>query len=488
MLDLLRRHAVWVLAWVLLTAAGSFALARMELLRLRDAFETDARIAHRLLSQRVVQHDAVLATLTLLQPPGEAAAPEQRLPSVYPQILRVQRRDRDTDWPTAALRAAEVVSRATKRAALADVDLARGRYQMVLAAEPASFALEMDLRAVVPWSEWPMAPETSPVRVALEYEGQTFVLQPGRPGDGGWTYGFHKHLAADSQPFDVAATRRVGIHELPWSWMLGWALAVAAALAVLAAAQRQRAERQRAEELLRLGQVARLNTLGELAAGMAHELNQPLTAVLANTQAAQRLLQEEPPELATARGAMQQAVEQARRASSVVGRLRRAVERPAAADARDVVLQDAVRNALYLLEPEFKRRDVLLQQDASSTPVHVLAEPVALEQIIHNLLMNALQALEQVPAAERRLEVSLDAADRQGTLRIADSGPGLSPDILPRIFEPFFTTRAGGLGLGLSLCESLATAMGGALRASAEAGARGAVFELTLPLSGAGTA
>jgi C4-dicarboxylate-specific signal transduction histidine kinase len=91
---------------------------------------------------------------------------------------------------------------------------------------------------------------------------------------------------------------------------------------------RQRAERSRAEELLRLGQVARLNTLGELAAGMAHELNQPLTAVLASTQAARRLLDDDPPELDTARQAMAQAVEQARRASDVVGRLRRASSGP----------------------------------------------------------------------------------------------------------------------------------------------------------------
>ena len=107
-----------------------------------------------------------------------------------------------------------------------------------------------------------------------------------------------------------------------------WALVVAAVLTVLRHGLRQRAARSRAEELLRLGQVARLNTLGELAAGMAHELNQPLTAVLANTQAARRLLDDDPPELATARSAMAQAVEQARRAADVVGRLRRVVERP----------------------------------------------------------------------------------------------------------------------------------------------------------------
>jgi signal transduction histidine kinase len=112
---------------------------------------------------------------------------------------------------------------------------------------------------------------------------------------------FHKHLAADSQPFDVAATQTVGWAALPWGRMALWALVLAAVLACARHGLRQRAERSRAEELLRLGQVARLNTLGELAAGMAHELNQPLTAVMASTQAARRLLDDDPPELDTAR-------------------------------------------------------------------------------------------------------------------------------------------------------------------------------------------
>ena len=151
----------------------------------------------------------------------------------------------------------------------------------------------------------------------------------------------------------------MGWLELPWHWMLPWAAAVGAGVAGWQWLRRQRAERERAEELLRLGQVARLNTLGELAAGMAHELNQPLAAVLASTQAARRLLDDEPPELDTARGAMRQAEQQARRAADVVARLRRGVERPtASASLQPVVLQDAVRNAFYLLEPEFAKRQV----------------------------------------------------------------------------------------------------------------------------------
>jgi C4-dicarboxylate-specific signal transduction histidine kinase len=214
---------------------------------------------------------------------------------------------------------------------------------------------------------------------------------------------------------------------------------------------------------------------------MAHELNQPLTAVMASTQAARRLLADDPPELGTARGAMDQAVEQARRASEVVGRLRRAVERPDLSGQTQVVdLADAVRRALYLLEPECQRRGVTPVVEAA-TPVTVMAEPVALDQIIHNLLMNALQALEQSPA-QRALTVRVDHQAPWGRIQVIDSGPGIAPDALPRIFEPFFSTRAGGLGLGLSLCETLALHMGGALAAGANE-PRGAVFTLTLPLS-----
>jgi C4-dicarboxylate-specific signal transduction histidine kinase len=278
------------------------------------------------------------------------------------------------------------------------------------------------------------------------------------------------------------ARRTIGWDEVPWRTIFAWSLAAGALLAVLRSWRMQRAARQRAEDLLRLGQVGRLNAMGELAAGMAHEVNQPLTAVLANTQAASRLLDDEPPDVETARGAMKRAVEQGRRAADVVARLRRAVERPdIGAQLRPVSLQDSVRNAFYLLEPEFSKREVEPRLQATE-PVTVMAEPVALEQVVHNLLMNALQALDQVPAGERQLDVRIEATGGESRLTIADSGPGIAPDILPHLFEPFFTTRRDGLGLGLSLCESLAAGMGGRLQAAAHA-PRGAEFHLTLPLA-----
>ncbi|CAN5555913.1 ATP-binding protein [soil metagenome] len=485
MLQTVRRHALWVLAWCVVTALGCFGLARMELAQLRDDFETDARIAHRLLSQRVVQHDAVLATLALLQPRADGDAsgpPEQKLSSVYPQILQVAHSGAGSSWPEQGLQAAETASRASHRAALAGLDFKAGRYWLVLAADPLSYALLIDVRSTVAVDEWPMQTASSPVRVTLEQAGQQFVVQPGKLRDGGWRFDFHKHLAAASQSFDVVAERQVSWRDMPWWWMLAFSLAVAAGLLAMLGLQRQRVARRRAEELLRLGQVARLNTLGELAAGMAHELNQPLTAMLANTQASVRMLNDDPPDLSAARGAMVQAVEQARRSSEVVGRLRRAVERPdMAAQTQSVELAAAVRNALNLLEPECRRRGVMPVLH-SDEPLAVMAEPVALEQIIHNLLMNALQALDKVPALERSLEVTLAHEGGMGLLAVKDSGPGIPAEVLPRMFEPFFTTRSGGLGLGLSLCETLATGMGGGLSASQNA-PRGAVLQLSLPLA-----
>ena len=475
-------------AWLVLSLLGCVLLARAELVQLREAFETDARISHRLLSQRVVQHDAVLATLALLQPglqPGPGAQPEQRLTSVYSQILGVQRRDPGQAWTDRGLDSAEQASRQTQVAALANPDFTgtSGRYQLVLAAQPTSYALLIDLHATVPWSEWSMPVQTSPVRVTLEHAGQVFVVQPGQLGPPGWRFEFRKALASASQPFEVVAVQHVGWSALPWAAMVLWTLAVAAALAGWLAWQRQRSARRRAEALLRVGQVTRLNTLGELAAGLAHELNQPLTAILANTQAAKRLLQDDPDELPTALQAMDQAVAQARRAAEVLGRLRRTVEQPSpGTDSNQTVdLAQAIRNALDLLEPECKRRSVVSTVHAVQ-PVRVLAERVALEQIVHNLLTNALQALDLVPTQERSLAIHIEATSDMGLLRIADSGPGLPPDILPRVFEPFFTTREGGLGLGLSLCETLATGMGGQLQAQANL-PRGAVFTLTLPLA-----
>jgi len=167
----------------------------------------------------------------------------------------------------------------------------------------------------------------------------------------------------------------------------------------------------------------------------------------------------------------------------VVGRLRRTVERPGSAAAvQSVDMHAACQHALYLLEPELQRSRCTPTLTVDGTPLEVQADPVALEQIIHNLLTNALQAMEQVPPQQRALQLVLSHTATHGVLRVQDSGPGIPPDALAKVFEPFFSTREGGLGLGLSLCESLAQGMGAHLSA-ANLPAQGAEFTLQMPLA-----
>ena len=149
-------------------------------------------------------------------------------------------------------------------------------------------------------------------------------------------------------------------------------------------------------------------------------------------------------------------------------------------------LATAVQDVLHLLEPEMAQRGVAPTVSIAPDLPAVLAEPVALQQIVHNLLMNALQALDQVPPAERQLVLRLWMPDAEhAALSVRDHGPGVPPEARAHLFEPFYTTRSGGLGLGLTLCESLAQAMGAQLALAPEAtppsaAHRGAEFVLTL--------
>lgn len=470
----------WTAAGLVLSLLGAWLIAQRGLEAQRTAFETDARIVHRLLSQQVVQHDAVLSTLALLEPERTEALP--RLSAIHPRLLSVLARAPGGAWADAALARAESTSRTSGRAVMAEGDLASGRYTLVLGAGDGAYALVIALKGLVPDADWPMDRASSPVRVALEWKGQSLPLQAGRPLEGGWRFDFDKVVAAESQPFHAVATRWVGWGELPWLGMAAWVVAVLTGLALLAHALRLREARQRAEALLRLGQLGRLNAMGEFAAGLAHELNQPLTAVLASTQAAQRLLADEPPALDTAREAMGRAGAQARRAAEVLARLRRGLEPPAGAAASlSLDLGACLREALHLLQPEIDRRGVAVRWLANEAVV-VRADPVAIDQIVHNLIANALQAMDRQAEGPRELRLSVRREGDRAVLDVADTGPGLPPDVLPRLFEPFFSTREGGLGLGLTLSESLAQAQGGRLSAGAAPGG-GALFSLNLPIA-----
>lgn len=477
----LHRRIAVVLAVVIAIAGCAFGI-RDRLDTLQGNFETDARIVHRLLSQRAAQHDAILATLALM--PGQPGLDPalRRLPAVYPQIVRAEATASPRAWNVAAHDAAEDRSRTLRGPVLATSDGGSARFTLVQATGEGGIRVEIDVASMVPWSDWPLPRQTSPVRAVLVVGTHAIPIQPGVPTRALGTFEFRKRLASDSQPFDVWLTRPVVWADLPWLPLLAWIAGVVAVTVVALALDRQRERRRRAEELLRLGQVARLNTLGELAAGMAHELNQPLAALCAGTQAARRLIDEDPPDLGTAREAMAGAVDQARRAADVLARLRRLVERPGDPSRHQPVdLARTARDTLALLEPELERHGIRSSVAApAAAPVTVTADPVGVEQVVHNLVMNAIQALADAPAERREVRLTVARSANQGMLAVADSGPGIAPDALPHLFEPFYTGRPGGLGLGLTLCETLAVGMNGRLTVRNE-NSGGAVFELWLP-------
>lgn len=505
------RLGALVASGLLVLALGATAIVRIDITERRERFLADARTAHRVLSQSAAGVDAILGTLVLLAAPsaGERAAqPSEKLIALYPQVLGVWRRDAGEEWtgpapaPDRALLAgAEQRSSALppprRHAALAAVEPERGRYTLVLAGTPSSFAMQVDALQLAATSEWPWRSDSA-VRVTLTRGDATLVLQPGAAPDerpSGLTQGFEasKTLTTPSQPFALHAQRFTGPAEWPWRALALWAIACLAAAALAYRWQEARRERRRAAERMRLAQVARLGTLGELAAGIAHELNQPLTAVLASTQTALRLLRQEGDAVAattaTAAGADSAAVvqalelgaSQARRAAEVVARLRRLVQQPASPDAASPVdLAQVARRLVDLLGAELAQRSIEVAVLGSASAAR--ADPVAVEQILHNLLGNAMQALEASAHRPRTIAVEIAEHETRVACTVRDNGAGIAEEALPRLFEPFYTTRAGGLGLGLPLAQSLALAMDGTLEAR-RGRPRGAEFILELPLA-----
>jgi len=247
---------------------------------------------------------------------------------------------------------------------------------------------------------------------------------------------------------------------------------------------RIRAEEQALQHQNVLAHVDRLNILGEMASGIAHELNQPLTAISTYCQSGLRIvesLQDRPEKLVHA---MESASRQAKRAGEIIHRMRefagKGMSQPVSMDINRVITE-----ATEFIRPELDRQDIRLQLDlATGLPV-TMADSIQIEQVILNLMYNAIESMTAVPIGTRRLTVSSRLAEEhQLEVRVSDTGHGLDPDTRDSIFDTFFTTRADGMGLGLSISRSIIEAHGGQLGVDANARA-GATFCFRLPLNGA---
>lgn len=247
--------------------------------------------------------------------------------------------------------------------------------------------------------------------------------------------------------------------------------------------QRRRVQRAAAEAQLarsELAHAARMATVGELTAAIAHEINQPLGAVASNADAAEMLLQSDNPPLNRVREVLRDLRAANLRASDVVNRLRTLLlKRPARVEPVD--MRQAAEMVVRLLRSEAVRRRVVLTFDAEEGPLPVLGDAVQLQQVVLNLVMNGMDALADAQG-ERHVSLSARAEGAEAVVRVSDNGPGILPDSLPRVFDSFYTTKPHGMGLGLSISRTIVQSHGGRIEATSDPSA-GACFTVRLPMA-----
>jgi len=239
-------------------------------------------------------------------------------------------------------------------------------------------------------------------------------------------------------------------------------------------------ERQYHEAQIALAHANRVMTVGQLTASIAHEVNQPIAATVANAQAALQWLGRDPPDLEEVRKALSAIMKDGNRAGDVTGRLRGLIKKaPPRKD--EVEINEAILEIVALAHGDLVKNGVSVRTELAEGLPLVHADRVQLQQVVLNLVANALEAMSGVDERSRDLLISTGKAEPDGVLvAVRDSGPPLAPASLERLFEAFYTTKPGGLGMGLSICRSIIEAHGGRLWASANL-PQCALFQFTLP-------
>ena len=230
-----------------------------------------------------------------------------------------------------------------------------------------------------------------------------------------------------------------------------------------------------------LAHANRVATVGQLTASITHEVDQPITAAVTNAQAALRWMSAEPPDFGELSEALAGVIKEGNRASEVIGRIRALIKKaPPRKDA--VSINDTILEVVALTRIEAANNGVLVRTQLAEGLPPVRGDRVQLQQVMLNLIVNAIHAMSGIGEGAREIQISIDAVPSEGGVRVGvrDTGPGLSPESLSRLFEPFYTTKPEGMGMGLSICRSIIEAHGGRLWAI-PCEPRGALFQFTIP-------
>jgi C4-dicarboxylate-specific signal transduction histidine kinase len=274
----------------------------------------------------------------------------------------------------------------------------------------------------------------------------------------------------------IRTVARLSTDEDPQSWVY------VGAVIDITERKRAEAEHERLRQLeADLARMNRLTTMGELTASIAHEINQPLAAIVTQSEAALRFLDRIVPDLGEVQDALSWIRQDGMRAGEVIRGLR-ALARQSGPRLIGLDVDEVIRQVLALARGELLRHDVVLRTEQAADGRLVMGDRVQLQQVLLNLIMNAVEAMRAVTGTRRKLTVSSMLAEPGAMLvAVKDTGSGLEPSVAERMFQPFFTTKPDGLGMGLAICRSIIEAHGGRLWVSPSA-EHGADVRFTVPL------
>ena len=500
--------------WLILLLLFVAFTARQSINQARDEVKQTGTALHRVLSQRAAQHDAHLTSLNALIL-SASPAPVDALRQVsrniirfYPRIsvidvmllnrtgskvsaepvLMVDETEHDNLAVDFAAQVAEQKP-SEVRTYLSDKladryylgkksDNANPGYAIFMAINPA-LMIEPDERP--DWADLTLSINDKIIleqQSGLQTVASRFLEQPV----------FSQKIDSQNQPLLLRLSRPMALSDVidPLRTILFAVLSLIALTGAYALWRFQKATReaeqkaQLSEHETRLAHAARVNSMGELASGIAHELTQPLTALLSQSQAALRLeASGERPELL--KQALAANVREASRAGEILQRMRNYMSNHEP-QRKSVEINQIIRDVAELLRTDLAQRNISLHQQTEKISPLITADPVEMEQVLYNLIRNAADSLSQSEISDKRITVTAEARGGQLVLSIADNGGGIADDILPRLFEPFFTTREAGMGLGLSLCATLIERIDGEISAS-NAPSGGAIFTITIPMA-----
>lgn len=430
-----------IVGWLLLTLVSCCSLAAYFLQQQYEEKNAEFRILYRKITVKLSQHDAIIPLL-----PARSDCSEVQ--KIFPQIIRW--RSHPNVGP--------------QRPIVAETN---GRYWLNVA----NLSLLIDLNTLLG-----RIVEKKPFKhLAIFWNTRPLFEQGTATASYYWQW--EKTISSQSQPFVLAVGDDPDWDKLPWPLLLAPAFLWAVLLYLINQSQLNKRRRDIADLRAHYAELTRLNTMGELAAGIVHELNQPLTAILSYNQTALRLIEQKhtkqvPPLL-------EAAVVQIKRTDALLQQFRQKLASEQA-DYQPVNLLSLWSRVITLLDNEISSKKINVSSHIPEHLPSLFAPPLWVEQILHNIVSNAIQAQHANDAGTAWINLDVHTGDNGMTLTISDGGPGLSEKALQHVFMPFFTTRKHGVGLGMALTDTLIQRLNGKIEAVNLAG-QGACFTLWLP-------